>query len=138
VGGVRHDGEAARVVAAQQLTHHEQEAQDAGEGELPPRQAAGRPIRPAGPVAMARDGGCAPLFCHGDHGGWWRDGPTAAVEHGDAAGGAQERSHLFMLVCRVAAAAVVATAAALWIRVAGVLLLVGRVQSGGSGGHKWN
>ncbi len=136
MGGVRHDGEAARVVAAQQLPHHEQETQHAGEGELPPRQAAGRPIRLAGPVAMARDGG-APLFCHGDHGGW-RGGPTAAVEHGDAAGGAQERSHLFMLVCRVAAAAVVAAAAALWIRVAGVVLLVGRVQSRGSGGHKWN
>jgi len=35
-----------------------------------------------------------------------------------------------MLVCRVAAAAVVAAAAALWIRVAGLVLLVGRVQSG--------
>ncbi len=127
MGGVSHDGEAARVVAAQQLAHHEQETQHASEGELPPGQAAGRPIRLAGPVAMARGGG-APFFCHGDHGGW-RRGPTASVEHGDAAGGAQERSHLFMLVCR---AAVVAAAAALWIRVAGVVLLVGRVQSGGS------
>jgi hypothetical protein len=98
VGGVRHDGEAARVVAAHQLSHHKQETEHAGQGQLSPRHAACRPLRLHAAVTMTRHGDAVASTSllpprHGHHSGGG-GGHVADVHRSPAA---EERRYFLIL-----------------------------------------